>query len=163
MTYFHKYSRTSIIRPSIIRNLDYPAWQFSCYQIRKWSCPSNAHARCSCYHGDMPAYLLRMRRQPCGTAVYQLSGWIKAWFIYSIIRHIHLSGLLLEPRCPDNRGSTVAISLFSHLLALNSAKSCSSFVCYSQRFSNYSPVRFIAFSNYLRVHIFCDFTLNSQK
>ncbi len=29
------------------------------------------------------------------------------WFIYSIIRHIHLSGLLLEPRCPDNRGSTV--------------------------------------------------------
>ena len=65
------YSRTSIIRPSIIRNLDYPAWQFSCYQIRKWACPSNAHARCSCYHGDMPAYLLRMRRQPCGTAVYQ--------------------------------------------------------------------------------------------
>ena len=32
---------------------------------------SNAHARCSCYHGDMPAYLLRMRRPPCGTAVYQ--------------------------------------------------------------------------------------------
>ena len=23
--------------PSIIRNLDYPAWQFSCYQIRKWA------------------------------------------------------------------------------------------------------------------------------
>ncbi len=33
--------------------------------------------------------------------------WHKAWFIYSIIRHIHLSGQLLEPRCPDNRGSTV--------------------------------------------------------
>ena len=65
------YSRTSIIQPSIIRNLDYPAWQFSCYQIRKWACPLNAHTRCSCYHGDMPAYLLRMRRQPCGTAVYQ--------------------------------------------------------------------------------------------
>ncbi len=40
-----------------------------------------AHAHCSCYHGDRPAYLLRMRRQPCGTAVYQLSGWIKTWFI----------------------------------------------------------------------------------
>ncbi len=68
---YYMYSRTSIIQPSIIRNLDYLAWQFSCYQIRKWACPSNAHARCSCYHGDMPAYLLRMRRQPCGTAVYQ--------------------------------------------------------------------------------------------
>ncbi len=66
-----EYSRTSIIRPSIIRNLDYPAWQFSCYQIRNWACPSNAHARCSCYHGYMPAFLLRMRIQPCGTAVYQ--------------------------------------------------------------------------------------------
>ncbi len=67
ITYFLlRYSRTSIIR-----NLDYPAWQFSFYQIRKWACPSNAHARYSCYHGDMPAYLLRMRRQPCGTANYQ--------------------------------------------------------------------------------------------
>ncbi len=34
---------------------------------------------------------------------------IKAWFIYSIIRHIQLSGLPLEPKCLDNRGSTVHI------------------------------------------------------
>ena len=34
-------------------------------------------------------------------------GGSRRGFIYSIIRHIHLSGLLLEPRCPDNRGSTV--------------------------------------------------------
>ncbi len=38
------------------------------------------------------------------TAVYQLSGWIKAWFI---IRTIQLSGMAQEQRCPDNRGSTV--------------------------------------------------------
>ncbi len=42
------------------------------------------------------------------TAVYQLSGWIKAWFIlYSIIRLSALSGMAQEQRCPDNRGSTV--------------------------------------------------------
>ncbi len=39
-------------------------------KFRKWVCPLNAHARCSCYYGDRPAYLLRMHRQPCGTAVY---------------------------------------------------------------------------------------------
>ncbi len=33
--------------------------------------------------------------------------FIKAWFIYSIIRHINLSGLPLEPKCPENRDSTV--------------------------------------------------------
>ncbi len=52
------YSRTSII------------WLGS-FLFRKWACLSNAHAHSSCYHGDMPAYLLRMHRQPCGTAVYQ--------------------------------------------------------------------------------------------
>ncbi len=46
-----------------------------------------------------------MHRQPCGTAVYQLSGIMQAWFIYSIIQHIQLSDLPLEPRCLDNRGS----------------------------------------------------------
>ena len=62
-----QYSRTSIIRPSIIRNLDYPAWQFSCYQIRKWggslkracalqllpwrhACLSFAHAQTTMWH-----------------------------------------------------------------------------------------------------------------
>ncbi len=35
--------------------------------------------------------------------VYQLSGWIKAWFI----RTIQLSGMAQEQRCLDNRGSTV--------------------------------------------------------
>ena len=40
-------------------------------------------------------YLLRMRRQPHSTAVHQLSGWIKVWFIYSIV---WLSGL---PRNQD--------------------------------------------------------------
>ncbi len=44
---------------------------------------------------------------PKCTTVNQLSGWIKAWLIHSIIRYIQLSGLPLEPRCPDNRGSTV--------------------------------------------------------
>ena len=33
--------------------------------IRKWARPLNAHARCSCYYGNRPACLLRMRRQPC--------------------------------------------------------------------------------------------------
>ncbi len=57
-------SRTSIIRlGSFLIITD--------NKIRKWACPSNAHVHCSCYHGNMPAYLLRMRRQPCGTAVYQ--------------------------------------------------------------------------------------------
>ncbi len=40
----------------------------------------------SCYYGDMHAALL----------FYQLSGWIKAWFIHSIIWHIQLSGMALE-------------------------------------------------------------------
>ncbi len=45
------YSRTSIIRPSIIRNLDYPAWKFS------------KNGRVSiCYHGH--SHLLRMRKHP---------------------------------------------------------------------------------------------------
>ncbi len=64
------YSRTSIIR-----NLNYLAWQFSkkkvfqkwaCQQLLPWTqeCSSSAHAQ-----------------TPTFTAVYQLSGWIKAWFI----------------------------------------------------------------------------------
>ncbi len=42
---------------------------------------------------------------PTFTAVYQLSGWIKVWFIlYPVIQ---LSGMAQEQRGPDNRGSTV--------------------------------------------------------
>ncbi len=80
MSLFSILGRTSIIQPSIIRNLDYPAWQFSkkisaCQQLLPWTqeCLSSAHAQ-----------------TPTFTAVYQLSGWIKAWFIllvYSVIRH----------------------------------------------------------------------------
>ncbi len=99
-----EYSRTSIIQPSIIRNLDYPAWQFSCYQIRKWAC-LRAPLKHACALQVLPW------RHACLSSAHAqttMHGWIKAWFIYSIIiRHIHLSGLLLEPRCPDNRGSTV--------------------------------------------------------
>ncbi len=66
----------------------------ACQQLLPWTqeCSSSAHAQ-----------------TPIFTAVYQLSGWIKAWFIsYSIIRTIQLSGMAQEQRCPDNRGSTVS-------------------------------------------------------
>ena len=43
-------------------------------------------------------------------AVYQLNGWIKAWFIYSIIAYSVISGLPLEPRCLDNQCSTLSPS-----------------------------------------------------
>ncbi len=62
--------RILIIRPSIIWNLDYLAWQLS---FKKCTYPLNVHAHCSCYYGDKPAYLLSMRRQQCS---YYLSGWI---------------------------------------------------------------------------------------
>ena len=55
----------------------------------------------SCYHGHRHVYLVRMRRRP---ACYELRGWIKAWFIHSIIWYIQLSSMALEQRCPDNRG-----------------------------------------------------------
>ncbi len=93
-TPFHNYySRTSIIRPSIIRNLDYPAWQ------ERKMLSTNGRVS-SCYHGHRNVYLLRiiMRRRPHHCCL-SISGWIKAWFIHSIIA--------LEQRCPDNRGSTV--------------------------------------------------------
>ncbi len=54
----------------------------------------------SCYYGHRHVYPLC--RHPLNLS--QISGWTKAWFIYSIIQ---LSGLPLEPRCPDNQGSTV--------------------------------------------------------
>ncbi len=65
----------------------------ACQQLLPWTqeCSSSAHAQ-----------------TPTFTAVYQLSGWIKAWFIlfdYSVIRHGS------EQRCPDNRGSTVIVIL----------------------------------------------------
>ncbi len=47
----------------------------------------------SCYHGHMNCSSSAHARTPTFTAVYQLSGWIKAWFIlfdypgYSVIRH----------------------------------------------------------------------------
>ena len=106
------YSRTSIIRPSIIRNLDYPEPRLSglavfllsdqkmgvslkracALQLLPWrhACLSSAHAQRTMWH-----CCLSMK-------------WVDQGVVYhSIIRHIHLSGLLLEPRCPDNRGSTV--------------------------------------------------------
>ncbi len=92
------YSRTSIIRPSIIRNLDYPAWQFSFYQIRKWACPSNAHARCSCYHGNMPAYLLRMRRHHAALLFINKVGGSRRGL------SIRLSGIFTYPACFWNQG-----------------------------------------------------------
>ena len=42
---------------------------------------------------------LLIRRQPCGTAVYE---WIKAWFIYSIIRY---------PACLWNQGVRIIKAL----------------------------------------------------
>ena len=66
--------------------------KWACQQLLPWTqeCLSSVHAQ-----------------TPTFTAVYQLSEWIKAWFIHSIIRYIQLSGMALEQRCPDNRGSTV--------------------------------------------------------
>ncbi len=58
----------------------------------------------SCYHGLRQACLSSAHAQTptCTINFYQLSG-----FINSIIRHFQLSGLPLEPRCPNNRGSSV--------------------------------------------------------
>ncbi len=53
-------------------------------------------------------------KTPTFTAVHQLSGWIKAWFILFDIRYIQLSGMAQEQRCPDNRGSTVSSALDVH-------------------------------------------------
>ncbi len=44
---------------------------------------------------------------PTFTAVYQLSGWIKAWFILFDYPDYSVIGMAQEQRCPDNRGSTV--------------------------------------------------------
>ncbi len=72
------YSRTSIIR-----NLDYPTWlKMGMSTAVTMDTGISAHAQ-----------------TPTCIAVNQLSGWIKAWFIHSIIRHndIQLSGQPLEP------------------------------------------------------------------
>ena len=101
----HIYSRTSNIR-----NLDYPAWQFSCYQIRKWACPSNAHAHCSCYHGDMPAYLLRMRIQPCALLFINKVGGSRRGL------SIRLSDIFTYPACFWNQGvRIIEVLLYKHL------------------------------------------------
>ena len=68
-------------------------------QLLPWTqeCLSSAHAQ-----------------TPACTAVYQLSGWIKACFIHSIIR---LSDQ--PPRCPDNWGSTVVHAVLSRLVFIS--------------------------------------------
>ncbi len=65
--------------------------QNECQQLLPWTqeCISSAHAQ-----------------TPTCTAVYQLSVWVKAWFIHSIVRYIH-PACLWKTRRPDNRGSTV--------------------------------------------------------
>ncbi len=62
----------------------------------------------SCYHGHWNVFLLRMRRRP-HTLLFINFKWVDqgVGLSYSIIRYIQLSGQPLEPRCPDNRGSTV--------------------------------------------------------
>ncbi len=73
-------STTSIIRPSIIRNLDYPAWKFS--KKKKNSLKMGVSAAVP---WTQNVHLLRMRRRPHSL----ISGWIKAWFIlfdYPVIR-----------------------------------------------------------------------------
>ena len=128
--YMHKYSRTSIIRPSIIRNLDYPALHYpeprlsgpplsgtSIIRLGSLLVIRSENGRvpqtrmrvaavtmetcllifCACAynHVALLCFINEVGGSRCGLSI-RLSGII-----------IHLSGLLLEPRCPDNRGSTV--------------------------------------------------------
>ncbi len=58
-------------------------------------------ARCSCYYGDRPAYILRMRRQPCGTAVYiklvdEGVVYLFDYPAYSVIRPAHQGIRIIE-------------------------------------------------------------------
>ena len=105
----HLYSRTSIynIRPSIIRNLDYPAWNFIFNQIHKMG----VSLKCTC------ALQLLLWRQVCLSSAHAQTTmwhcclsikWVDQSVVYLIDYPVYqLSGLPLEPRCPDNRGSTV--------------------------------------------------------
>ncbi len=87
----------SIIRPSIIRNLDYLAWKFSNSLKMGVSAAVIMDTRtfifCACAHIH------------CCLSI--LSGGSRRGLSYSIIR---LSGMAQEQRCPDNRGSTVYFS-----------------------------------------------------
>ena len=104
------YSRTSIIRPSIIRNLDYLVWQFSFYQIRKWACPSNAHARYRCYHRDMPAYLLRMPDNHVALLFINKVGGSRSGL------SIRLSSVFTYPACFWNQGvRIIEVLLYSSI------------------------------------------------
>ena len=106
------YSRTSIIRPSIIRNLDYPAWQFSCYQIRKWACPSNAHACCSCYHGDCLLMFCACADNHVALLFINKVGGSRRGL------SIRLSGVFTYPACFWNQGVRI-IEVLLYLLVLD--------------------------------------------
>ncbi len=45
------------------------------------------------------------------------------WWIYSIIRYTQLSGMALEQRCPDNRGSNYTFLFFAHTKTFNTPSS----------------------------------------
>ncbi len=82
MVFGQEYSRTSIIRPSIIRNLDYPALDYPEPRIS----------------GLAVFFLIRLHNSENGR-VPQMRMRVAAVTMETC--------LLLEPRCLDNRGSTV--------------------------------------------------------